>query len=91
MNMTINSGEKLIPMTDANLRLTGRIGDVEKRHGKGCLNLRCHLMHGIGAEEDNIRPHLLQFFGFCGKECGTGRPIPLSLPLFNGRKVHTGH
>ena len=29
MNMTINPGEKLIPMTDPALRLTGRIGDAE--------------------------------------------------------------
>ena len=71
------------------MQLPGRhVGDVHQRDAHGGGDLRGHLVHGVGADDQKIRPAPLQ--GLCGIGQDTGAPVPVPglLAAFDLVKVH---
>ena len=64
------------------------VRNVDERDGNPALNLRRHLVHGVGADNDIIRPRLLKRCGGIGENLGALFPLAFCLIFFDLRKVY---
>ncbi len=71
--------------------LRGRgIGNMQQGNVNGCLNLRGHLVHGIGTDHQKIGAAGLHPLASQAEDVGSGRPVICMLELFDFMEIDTG-
>ena len=64
------------------------VGDVQKRHARGALDLIGHLVHGVRTDHDRVGTCGYESLGCAAEEFGASRPVTLRLLFFHLGKVH---